>query len=52
MILVDGQELTQLMIEHNVGVTISREYKIKRLDIDYFTSDEDDPNEQALDADL
>jgi restriction system protein len=41
MILVDGHELTQLMIEHNVGVTISREYEIKRLDLDYFTADED-----------
>lgn len=39
MILVDGHELTQLMIEHNVGVTISREYEIKRLDLDYFTAD-------------
>jgi restriction system protein len=50
MILVDGQELTQLMIEHNVGVTVSREYKIKRLDLDYFTSDEDDPGPQTPDA--
>jgi restriction system protein len=41
MILVDGHELTQLMIEHNVGVTISRKYEIKRLDLDYFTADED-----------
>jgi restriction system protein len=41
MILVDGHELRQLMIEHNVGVTISREYEIKRLDLDYFTADED-----------
>jgi restriction system protein len=44
MILVDGQELTQLMIDHHVGVTISREYKIKRLDLDYFTTDVDDHN--------
>lgn len=52
MILVDGQELTQLMIEHNVGVTVSREYKIKRLDLDYFTADEDDRNPQTLDVNL
>jgi restriction system protein len=30
MILIDGQELTQLMIEHTVGVIISREYKLTR----------------------
>jgi restriction system protein len=48
MILIDGHELTQLMIDHNVGVTISREYKIKRLDIDYFTTDEDDRDPDAL----
>jgi restriction system protein len=44
IVLMDGQELTQLMIEHNVGVTVSREYKIKRLDLDYFATDEDDNN--------
>jgi restriction system protein len=46
VILVDGKELAQLMIEHAVGVTISREYELKRLDLDYFvTEDEDVPPE-------
>jgi restriction system protein len=44
MILIDGPELAQLMIEHNVGVTISREYEIKRLDLDYFAADDEDRN--------
>jgi restriction system protein len=48
MILIDGPELTQLMIEHNVGVTTSREYEIKRLDLDYFTTDEDDRDPRTL----
>jgi restriction system protein len=40
VILVEGKELAQLMIEHGVGVTVSREYEIKRVDLDYFTSDD------------
>lgn len=42
VILVDGRELTQLMIENAVGVTTSREYALKRLDLDYFVSDDED----------
>jgi len=39
VILLDGKELAQLMIEHSVGVTVSREYELKRLDLDYFVTD-------------
>lgn len=39
VILVDGKELAQLMIEHGVGVAVSREYKLKRVDLDYFTTE-------------
>jgi restriction system protein len=42
VILVDGKELAQLMIEHAVGVTVSREYELKRLDLDYFVTEDDD----------
>lgn len=42
VILVDGQELARLMIDHDVGVTIARRYELKRLDLDYFVTDEDD----------
>lgn len=52
VILVDGHELAQLMIEHNVGVTITRKYEIKRLDLDYFTVDEDHEDGQRMDATL
>lgn len=41
VILLDGKELAQLMIEHSVGVTSARRYEVKRLDLDYFVTDED-----------
>jgi len=43
VILVDGRDLAQLMIEYGVGVTASREYKLKRLDLDYFVTDDWEP---------
>lgn len=36
VILIDGARLTDLMIEHDVGVRISREIKVKRIDEDFF----------------
>jgi restriction system protein len=36
VILVDGKELAKLMIEHGVGVAVSRAYELKRVDLDYF----------------
>lgn len=42
VILLDGKRLAQLMIEHGVGVTVARAYEIKRLDLDYFATDEAD----------
>lgn len=42
IILVDGNELAQLMIENNVGVAVARSYLLKRLDLDYFVLDEDE----------
>jgi restriction system protein len=40
VILIDGSRLTELMIEHNVGVRVSRAIEFKRLDEDYFADDE------------
>jgi restriction system protein len=42
VILVDGKELAELMIDHDVGVTVARTYRLKRLDLDYFTSEDAD----------
>lgn len=39
IILIDGKELTKLMLEHNVGVSTSKVYEIKKVDHDYFEED-------------
>ena len=36
IVLIDGNQLAQFMIDHNVGVSIERTYEIKRVDSDYF----------------
>lgn len=36
IILIDGKELAELMIEYNVGVATKKSYDVKRLDTDYF----------------
>ena len=40
VILVDGERLASLMVEHNVGVSETTRYALKRVDADYF-GDED-----------
>jgi restriction system protein len=48
VIMVDGEELARLMIDHGVGVAISTRYEIKRIDLDYFgVEDEPTANEPA-----
>lgn len=37
IVLIDGQNLAQYMIEFDVGVTTKDTYKIKKIDFDYFT---------------
>jgi len=36
IVLIDGEQLAQYMIDHNLGVSISNTYELKRLDNDYF----------------
>ena len=36
IVLIDGNQLAQLMIDHDVGVSIEKTYEIKRVDSDYF----------------
>ncbi len=36
VILIDGPRLALLMIEHNIGVSITRTISLKRIDTDYF----------------
>lgn len=40
IVLVDGRKLAQLMIEHGVGVSEEKVYKIKRVNGDYFNPDQ------------
>ena len=37
IILIDGEQLTKLMIDHGLGVTPIATYEIKKMDSDYFT---------------
>lgn len=39
VILIDGRRLTELMVEHGVGVRSSRVLEFKRLDEDFFSED-------------
>lgn len=39
IVLIDGEELAQLMIDHNIGVTTVSTYELKRIDSDYFTDE-------------
>jgi restriction system protein len=36
IILIDGGQLAELMVENNVGVNVSASYEIKKIDSDYF----------------
>ena len=36
IILIDGEQLAQLMIDHDVGVTEESRYIVKKVDLDYF----------------
>ena len=36
IVLIDGEQLAQLMVDHGVGVTEVANYTVKRIDLDYF----------------
>lgn len=40
IVLIDGQMLAELMIEHDIGVATARSYVVKKLDFDYFEGEE------------
>jgi len=37
IVLIDGEELAQLMIDHGIGVAEVASYAVKKVDADYFT---------------
>jgi len=39
IILIDGDLLTELMIDYNVGISTKTNYELKRIDSDYFIED-------------
>ena len=39
IVLVDGKDLMELMIEFNLGVSVTDTYEVKRVDYDFFTED-------------
>jgi restriction system protein len=39
IILIDGELLTELMFEYNLGVTVENTYTVKSIDSDYFVED-------------
>ena len=36
IVLIDGKQLTEYMIDHDIGVSTTKTYEIKRVDSDYF----------------
>lgn len=41
VILVDGKQLAELMVDHDVGVSVETRFEVKRVDLDYFGIEED-----------
>jgi restriction system protein len=39
IILIDGDQLAQYMIDNDVGVSSVAKYEVKKLDLDYFTDE-------------
>jgi len=40
VILIDGQTLSELMIDYDLGVSVSNKYEIKKIDSDYFEEEQ------------
>lgn len=41
IVLIDGEELAELMIDHGIGVATAATYEVKRVDSDYFAEGEE-----------
>ena len=39
VVLIDGETLSNLMIDHEIGVSLVSSYAIKKVDSDYFEED-------------
>ena len=39
VVLIDGEQLAQLMIDHGIGVANVAKYEVKKIDVDYFEAE-------------
>lgn len=39
VVLIDGERLAELMIEHDLGVSVAATYQLKRIDSDFFNEE-------------
>ena len=39
IVLIDGEQLSEMMIDHDVGVSVGETYAVKRIDSDYFSEE-------------
>ncbi len=39
IVLIDGETLAQLMMDHDVGVSTIEIFELKKIDSDYFTEE-------------
>jgi restriction system protein len=39
IVLIDGAQLSEMMIDHDVGVSVGETYAVKRIDSDYFSEE-------------
>ena len=47
IVLIDGRQLAEFMIDHNIGVSTVKTYEIKRVDSDYFTETDDSQTQDS-----
>ena len=50
IILIDRQQLVQLMIDHNLGISLGDFYQLKEVDMAYFTMDDAGEDDTVDDA--
>jgi restriction system protein len=46
VVLVDGDDLARLMVQHDVGVSVEHEFFAKKIDLDYFGVEELAPSDE------
>ncbi len=39
IILIDGEQMAEMLIDHNVGVSVVQAYEVKKIDTDYFAGE-------------